>query len=100
MLHTLFSLVNTMYMPFAIIYYVQRVFVKCKHHYACEELTVSDYFTDEIIVMLIGIFVSMPFWFFVLIVLDVKKNGGRVRDVIKYFFSNVSGVYLFFIFIY
>ncbi|XP_044763088.1 ABC transporter A family member 1-like [Coccinella septempunctata] len=86
-LHTVFSLVNTMYMPFAIIYYVQRVFIMCKHNYACGELSITDYLTNEIVIMLVGIFVSMPFWFFVLVVLDIKKSGGSVGDALKCFFS-------------
>ncbi|KAL3270830.1 hypothetical protein HHI36_021350 [Cryptolaemus montrouzieri] len=84
-LHVVFSLLNTMYLPFAIIYYVQRVYIMCKHNYACGELGITDYLTDEIVIMLVGIFVSMPFWFFVLVVLDIKKSGGKVGDALKCF---------------
>ncbi|KAK9876012.1 hypothetical protein WA026_011128 [Henosepilachna vigintioctopunctata] len=89
-LHIVFSLVNTMYMPFAIIYYVQRVYIICKHNYACGELSITDYLTDEIVIMLVGILISMPFWFFVLVVLDIKKSGGKVGDALKCFLFKQS----------
>ncbi|XP_045466962.1 cholesterol transporter ABCA5-like [Harmonia axyridis] len=85
-LHTIFSLTNIMYMPFAIIYYVQRVYIMCEHNSACGELGVTDYLTNEIVLMLVGIFISMPLYFFVLVVLDIQKGGGKVGDALKCFF--------------
>lgn len=86
-LHILFSLLNTMYIPYAIIYYVQRVYLMCKHSGACSStnLSLTDYMTDEIVVMLVGILVHIPFWFFVLMVVDIKKSGGKVSEAFKIF---------------
>lgn len=83
-LHVIFSLLNTMYIPYAIVYYVQRVYIMCKVNIACTELTLGDYVTQEIIVMVIGIFIHIPFWFFMLLVIDIKKSGGRVRDAFDF----------------
>lgn len=83
-LHVIFSLLNTMYIPYAIVYYVQRVYIMCKVNIACTELTLGDYVTPEIIVMVIGIIIHIPFWFFMLLVIDIKKSGGRVRDAFKF----------------
>lgn len=86
-LHVLFSLLNTMYIPYAIVYYVQRVYLMCKHNGACSSanLDLTDYMTDEIVVMLVGIFLHIPFWYFVLMVVDIKKSGGKVSEAFKIF---------------
>ncbi|KAI7815451.1 ABC subfamily A member [Rhyzopertha dominica] len=86
-LHIIFSLLNTMYIPYAIIYYVQRVYLMCKVNSACssKSLTLADYMTDEIVVMLVGILVHIPFWFFILMIADIKKGGGKASDVFKFF---------------
>nr|CAD7408080.1 unnamed protein product [Timema cristinae] len=73
-----------MYIPYAIIYYVDRVHLMCRVNSACTNLTIVDYLTDEIIVMLFAILIHIPLWFFILLVLDVKKSGGRTSDVFKY----------------
>lgn len=83
-LHVFFSILNTMYIPYAIIYYVQRVYIMCKVNYACTTLSLTDYMTDEIIVMVVGILVNIPFWFFVLKIIDIKKSGGRVSDAFAF----------------
>nr|CAH7743826.1 unnamed protein product [Callosobruchus chinensis] len=82
-LHVFFSMGNTMYLSYAIVYYVQRVYIMCNNSYACAEPTLIDYMTTEIVVMFLGIILHIPFWFFLLRVVDIKKNGGRVRDALK-----------------
>lgn len=54
--------------------------------------------TDEIIVMLVGILIHIPFWFFMLLVIDIKKSGGRVRDAFKLFNKVIKtyAIYVFF----
>lgn len=85
-LHCVFSLLNTMYIPYAAVYYVQRVYLMCQVSSACTELHLTDYFTNEIIVLLVAIVVHMPFWFALLVIIDIKKSGGRVRDGFKFLF--------------
>lgn len=83
-MHIIFSLLNTMYIPYAIVYYVQRVYLMCEVNSACTTLTLTDYMTDEIVVMLVGIIVHIPFWFVVLMVVDIKKSGGHVSDAFPF----------------
>lgn len=57
----------------------------CKPNFACSEVTFSEYLTTEIIVMGVASCLHIPLWFFILLVVDIKKNGGRVRDAFKIF---------------
>lgn len=57
----------------------------CKANFACNEVTFSEYLTTEIIVMGVASCLHIPFWFFILLIVDIKKNGGRVRDAFKLF---------------
>lgn len=40
--------------------------------------------TDEIVVMLIGSLLHVPFWFFILMMVDIKKGGGKTSDVFNF----------------
>ncbi|XP_024942835.1 ATP-binding cassette sub-family A member 5 [Cephus cinctus] len=91
-LHVVFSLLNTMYIPYAAVYYVDRVHLMCSINTACHHLSMSDYLTTEIILMALGLLVHCPLWFFVLLVLDIKKSGGNVSDIFKYFLRNGGSI--------
>nr|XP_022912468.1 ATP-binding cassette sub-family A member 3-like [Onthophagus taurus] len=85
-LHTVFSLLNTMYIPYAIFYYVQRTYMICGVPDICNTLTISNYMTTEIYVILIGIIVQIPIYSIILVVIDVLKSGGHISEVFKCFF--------------
>ncbi|XP_058795656.1 cholesterol transporter ABCA5-like isoform X2 [Phymastichus coffea] len=89
-MHVIFSLSNTLYVPYAALYYVDRVHLMCSINAACHHLSIYDYLTSEIIVMVVGVILHCPLWFLVLLILDTKKNGGNVRDLIKNFTRNGS----------
>ncbi|GAB1868912.1 ABC transporter domain-containing protein [Camponotus japonicus] len=91
-LHVVFSLLNTMYVPYAAVYYVDRVYLMCSINAACHHLTMSDYLTTEIMLMAFGVLLHIPLWFFVLLLLDIKKNGGNVSDFFKYFLRNGGSI--------
>ncbi|XP_017752415.1 PREDICTED: ATP-binding cassette sub-family A member 2-like [Eufriesea mexicana] len=91
-LHVIFSLLNTLYVPYAAVYYVERVHLMCSINAACHHLTMSDYLTTEIILMAFGVLLHCPVWFFVLLLLDIKKSGGNVRDILKYFLRNGGSI--------
>ncbi|XP_015178211.1 PREDICTED: ABC transporter A family member 1-like isoform X2 [Polistes dominula] len=91
-LHVVFSLLNTMYVPFAAVYYVDRVHLMCSINAACHHLTMSDYLTTEIILMAVGVLLHCPLWFFVLLLLDIKKSGGNVSDIFKHFLRNGGSI--------
>ncbi|XP_011146554.1 ABC transporter A family member 1 isoform X4 [Harpegnathos saltator] len=84
-LHVIFCLLNSMYVPYAAVYYVDRVYLMCSINAACHHLTMSDYLTTEIIVMAIAVLLHCPMWFFVVLLLDIKKSGGKVSDFFKYY---------------
>lgn len=83
-LHIFFSLINTLYIPYAIIYFVDRVYLMCSTNPACSYLDFTDYLTDEIIVMIFSCLLHIPFWFMLLRVFDVKKAGGRASDAFQF----------------
>ncbi|XP_017880849.1 ATP-binding cassette sub-family A member 5-like isoform X1 [Ceratina calcarata] len=91
-LHVIFSLLNTLYVPYAAVYYVGRVHLMCSINAACHHLTMSDYLTAEIILMAFGVLLHCPLWFFVLLLLDIKKSGGNVSDVFKHFLRNGGSI--------
>ncbi|XP_020292793.1 ATP-binding cassette sub-family A member 5-like [Pseudomyrmex gracilis] len=78
-LHVVFTLLNTMYVPYAAVYYVVRVHLMCSINAACHHLTMWDYLTTEIIIMAFGVLLHIPLWFYVLLLLDIKKSGGNVN---------------------
>lgn len=80
-LHYIFSLINPMYIPYALIYFVDRIYINCRLSSTCAELSISNYLTEEIIVMAFGVLLHIPIWILFLKVVDVKKNGGRTRDI-------------------
>lgn len=92
-LHVVFSLCNTMYVPYAALYYIDRVYLMCSINATCHHLSISDYFTSEILIMAFGVILHCPVWFFVLLLLDTKKNGGNLRDFFKYYL--VSAMFYF-----
>lgn len=68
-----------MYVPYAAVYYVVRVHLMCSINAACHHLTMWDYLTTEIIIMAFGVLLHIPLWFYVLLLLDIKKSGGNVN---------------------
>ncbi|CAG9770151.1 unnamed protein product [Ceutorhynchus assimilis] len=82
--HMLFSVTNTMYIPYSIVYNIQRVYMLCNVNSACDTLTLASYFTPEIAILLFGMLLNIPFWFVMLKVVDIKKSGGRARDAFKF----------------
>ncbi|XP_014224369.1 ATP-binding cassette sub-family A member 5-like isoform X2 [Trichogramma pretiosum] len=91
-LHVIFSLCNTMYVPYAALYYIDRVHLMCSINAACHHLTIWSYMTTEIIVMGVGVVLHCPVLFLVLLLLDTKKNGGNVKDFFKYFIRNGGSI--------
>ncbi|KAL1502488.1 hypothetical protein ABEB36_007623 [Hypothenemus hampei] len=83
-LHCIFSLTNTMYIPYAILYYIQRVFLLCNINMACDRLTFANYFTCEIGILFVGMLLNIPLWFVLLKVVDIKKSGGKASDAFKF----------------
>lgn len=75
-------MLNPMYIPYAAIYFVDRVYVACRLSGACAELTLANYMTHEVLVMAVGTVLHIPIWALVLCVCDARKSGVRVRDAL------------------
>ncbi|XP_058834897.1 cholesterol transporter ABCA5-like [Topomyia yanbarensis] len=80
-LHYVFSLLNPMYIPYAAVYFVDRVYIACRLSSACAELSMAHYMTEEMIVMVCGCLLHIPIWAFCLRISDIVKSGGRMRDM-------------------
>jgi ATP-binding cassette subfamily A (ABC1) protein 5 len=83
LLHYVLSILNPMYIPYALIYFVDRIYIACSISNACSNLTIANYMTEEIIVILASSFLHIPIWSVCLMIADIKKNGGKVRNLIK-----------------
>ena len=84
-LHYVFSLLNPMYIPYAAVYFVDRVYVACRLSSACGELTIENYMTPEVISMIAGAILHIPIWTFILRAADIRKSGGTMQDVFRAF---------------
>lgn len=82
-LHYVFSLLNPMYIPYAAVYFVDRVYVACRLSSACAELSLANYMTEEVIVMGLGAILHVPIWTLCLRIVDISKTGGKVRDAFR-----------------
>lgn len=81
-LHYTFSMLNPMYIPYAAIYFVDRVYVACRLSAACADLTLANYMTHEVLVMALGTVLHVPIWALVLCLCDAQKSGVRMRDAL------------------
>ncbi|XP_050668382.1 cholesterol transporter ABCA5-like [Leptidea sinapis] len=77
-LHTLFSFLDVMYIPYAIIYYVDRVYLTCNLSGLCTVPALSSYFTAEVWVLIGAMVVHVPLCGIVLLAADRVKSGGRI----------------------
>ncbi|MCL4125298.1 UNVERIFIED_CONTAM: hypothetical protein GTU68_066750, partial [Idotea baltica] len=80
-LHMVFTALVPYYIPFGALYYVNKVYVSCDLLNACGDITMADYMTPEIVVMLVFCVVDAFVFYVLLKVVDVIKAGGHVRDV-------------------
>lgn len=80
-LHYVFSLLNPMYIPYAAVYFVDRVYISCRLSSACAEISLTNYMTEEVIIMGVGAILHIPIWALCLRIVDIRKSGGKVRDV-------------------
>lgn len=80
-MHYVFTLINPMYIPYAAVYFVDRVYVACTLNNACDELTLANYMTQEVIVMAFSVLLHIPIWSVCLRLAEIKKSGGRTSEL-------------------
>lgn len=67
-----------MYIPYALLYFVDRIYIACNLSSACANLSFYNYMTEEIIVMIVSVIIHIPIWSLCLRFVDIKKNGGEI----------------------
>lgn len=72
-----------MYIPYALVYFVDRIYIACSLTSACASLSFINYMTEEIIVMIISVVLHIPIWSVCLRIVDIKKNGGKITEIWK-----------------
>ncbi|XP_063368836.1 cholesterol transporter ABCA5-like [Cydia amplana] len=77
-LHLIFSFLNVLYIPYAIIYYVDRVYVTCNLRGLCTTPALWSYFTAEIWVLIVAMVFHVPVCGAALLAADRLKSGGRL----------------------
>nr|XP_049698966.1 cholesterol transporter ABCA5 [Helicoverpa armigera] len=77
-LHLVFSFLDVMYIPYAIIYYVDRVYVTCNLRGLCTTPALSSYFTAEVWVLVAAMLLHVPLCGAALLAADRLKSGGRI----------------------
>ncbi|XP_065570568.1 ABC-type organic anion transporter ABCA8-like [Artemia franciscana] len=95
-LHYVFTFIDTLYIPFGSIYFVQKVYIGCTvgtlygSGVDCNNLSFTDYISKpEIYVCILACLIMIPVLIVVLMILDVKKSGGLAGDAflwLKVFF--------------
>ncbi|KAM3955750.1 cholesterol transporter ABCA5-like, partial [Aphomia sociella] len=77
-LHVVFSFLDVMYIPYAIIYYVDRVYLTCNLRGVCTMPALWQYFTPEVWVLIAAMLFHVPLCGAVLLAADRLKSGGRI----------------------
>ncbi|XP_012548268.1 cholesterol transporter ABCA5 [Bombyx mori] len=75
-LHLVFSFLDVMYIPYAIMYYVDRVYVTCNLRGVCTTPTLGSYFTAEVWVLIAAMLLHVPLCGAALLAADKLKTGG------------------------
>ncbi|KAG7303248.1 hypothetical protein JYU34_011715 [Plutella xylostella] len=77
-LHLVFSFLNVMYIPYAIIYYVDRVYMTCNLRGVCTTPALSAYLTGEVCALVAAMLLHIPLGVAALRLADRHKSTGRL----------------------
>lgn len=81
-LHIILTIIFPPYIPFGLMYYINKVSFVCSTLNNCDYLSASDYMTPEIIVLFVVTVVSIPIWYLMLRVADSVKLGGSWQSAL------------------
>lgn len=81
-LHIILTIIFPPYIPFGLMYYINKVYLECSIFNTCDNLSASDYMTTEIIVLFVVTVVSIPTWYLMLRVADSIKLGGSWQSAL------------------
>lgn len=81
-LHIILTITFPPYIPFGLMYYINKVYFLCTARNKCDDLSANDYMTTEIIVLFVVTVVSIPIWYLMLRVADSVKLGGSWQSAL------------------
>ncbi|XP_045030700.1 ABC-type organic anion transporter ABCA8 [Daphnia magna] len=92
-LHIGFCFIDVLYIPYGILYYVNRIYFLClltpnvgeNPVDFCNNLSWSDYMTPEIVSIFAALIIHITVYYFLLIIIDIKHAGGSARDAFSCF---------------
>nr|QER78484.1 ATP-binding cassette transporter [Diaphorina citri] len=83
-LHSFFCLVDTIYIPYSIIYFMDIIHINCELHNNCPSLTFAEYLSyPELRTIAWSSIAQIPVLFGFLLYLDAKKSGSRHLDIVR-----------------
>ena len=102
-IHIVLTILVPHYIPFGILYYVNRVYLMCLVDPTCSSPAFSDYMNTEIILMFGMVLVDIPLYYILLRLVDTRKAGGSWREAlfmkVCYFHFSLAIIMLSFIFL-
>lgn len=78
-LHSVFSIFDSFYLPFAIVYFVGRIYSACLSNEACSCVSVRDYLTPEILIIAASCCLQIPTLTLVIQLLEHRRSFAKVR---------------------
>lgn len=81
-IHIILAILLPHYIPFGLLYYVNKIYLLCFIENTCDSLTVSNYMTTEIIVLFVVVIVDIPIYYILLRLADTLKMGGNWREAV------------------
>ncbi|KAL1453664.1 hypothetical protein WDU94_009984 [Cyamophila willieti] len=83
-IHFLFCLIDSIYLPYSIIYFMDIIHINCRLKNNCETLEFADYLSNpDIQTILLCSIIQIPILFLILLYSDAKKSGSRHVDIWK-----------------
>ncbi|KAK7074087.1 ABC-2 transporter protein [Halocaridina rubra] len=81
-IHYVVTILFPHYIPFGLLYYINKIYILCSIKGDCSSLTAGDYMTGEIIVMFVMLLIDIPLYYILLRLADTLKLGGSWREAL------------------
>jgi len=85
-IHYVACAVDVFYIPFGAFYWVNKQYIVCTIKNDCDQLGFDNYSGKEFISMIVCMLLQIPVFSLLLMIVDVKNQGGRASDVFSYLF--------------
>ncbi|KAK7595383.1 hypothetical protein V9T40_013208 [Parthenolecanium corni] len=79
-LHSIFSIFDSFYLPFAIVYFVGRVYLSCLSNEACSYVSVRDYLTPEILIIAASCCLQIPTLTLIIQLLEYWRSFAKAKQ--------------------